>query len=353
MRKPDFRLWESVSSPSVLDSTLPETAFDNDVRAFLSEWFSPSVSVSVQSSGSTGTPKHFFVEKSRMRASARMTCSFLGITERDIALLCMPLQFIGAKMVVVRSAVTGMRLLAATPSSHPLKGLNCQPTFIAMTPAQVYTSLETEEEEMRLRNARHIIIGGSSVDAALQSRLMDFPNAVWSTYGMTETLSHIALRRLNGPEASQWYTPLPGVRVRLTERETLAIHANGITTEELQTNDLAQIDGQGRFRIRGRTDNTINSGGIKMQIEELEQQLADAMPCPFMITAAPDKHYGEVVVMLVEGPQVPANAELICRRLLHRYCVPKRFIAIHALPKTGSGKPDRASARRLAAQPIG
>ena len=190
---------------------MTQQEFLQDLEAFLQEWNNSEPTVWVYTSGSTGTPKPMQVEKERMRASAQLTCQFLGLKEGDTALLCMPLQYIAGKMVVVRSFVAGLRLLPVAPSGHPLVTLTEAPTFAAMIPMQVYNSLQVPEERSKLMEIKHLIIGGGAIDDALGEALKDFPNQVWSTYGMTETLSHIALRRLNGPNASAWYTPFEQV----------------------------------------------------------------------------------------------------------------------------------------------
>lgn len=321
----------------------------DDLADFLEEWFSESPTVQVQTSGSTGAPKVMRVEKARMEASARMTCSFLGLEPGNSALLCMPLRYIGAKMMVVRALVWGLDLYCVQASAHPLGMLGFAPDFLAMTPAQVYSSLEKEDEAALLRAVRHCIIGGGAIDAALWERLRGFPHHVWSTYGMTETLSHIALRRLSGPEASDWYAPFEGVSLRLTEEGTLAIHAPAVCAEELVTNDIAELGDCGRFRILGRRDNVINSGGVKIQMETVEEQLLPLMPCAFQITAAPDEHYGEVVAMLAECEAQEEAFEALFAPL-HAYSRPKHVFFVPELPRTGSGKPDRAAARLLAAR---
>ena len=178
------------------------------LKEFMNEWQNHCPTIEVQTSGSTGTPKRMRVEKQRMENSARLTCSFLGLKAGDTALLCMPLQYIAGKMVVVRSLVCHLHLICVQPSGHPLHGLNQAPSFAAMVPMQVYNSLQVAEECHLLKQIKHLIIGGGAIDSSLAKALKDFPNAVWSTYGMTETLSHIALRRLNGSKASDWYTPV-------------------------------------------------------------------------------------------------------------------------------------------------
>ena len=325
-----------------------QTKFLQDLEAFLQEWHNDDPTVWVHTSGSTGTPKPLQVEKERMMASARLTCSFLGLKEGDSALLCMPLQYIAGKMVVVRSLIAGLRLIPIAPSGHPLKDLKETPTFAAMIPMQVYNTLQVPEERARLMEIKHLIIGGGAIDDVLAHELKDFPNHVWSTYGMTETLSHIALRRLNGTDTSDWYTPFEQVCIRLSEEGTLIIHAPNVCSEELKTNDIAEINEEGKFRILGRKDNTINSGGVKIQIEQVESRLKKHLDTPFLISARKDAKFGEIVVLLYNKVENEDDIRRICESELPTYWVPKAYIGVDELPMTGTGKPDRASARRLA-----
>ena len=327
---------------------MTQSEFLQDLEAFLQEWQNDEPTVWVHTSGSTGTPKPLQVEKERMRASARLTCSFLGLKEGDSALLCMPLQYIAGKMVVVRSLVAGLRLLPVAPCGHPLKYLTEIPTFAAMIPMQVFNTLQVPEERDKLMEIKHLIIGGGAIDDALGRELKMFPNHVWSTYGMTETLSHIALRRLNGTEASHWYTPFENVRIRLSEENTLIIHAPSVCAEELTTNDIAEINDEGKFRILGRKDNTINSGGVKIQIEQVEAALKEHLDIPFQITARKDTKFGEIVVLLYNKVKEEADIRRICEEKLPAYWVPKMYLPVEELPLTGTGKPDRATARRIA-----
>lgn len=327
-------------------------AFRQDVADFIATWQDASPTLEVHTSGSTGTPKRLEVEKKRMQASARLTCSFLGLQAGDSALLCMPVRYIAGKMMVVRALEARLDLWMVTPSGHPLSDLTEAPVFAAMTPMQVYNSLQVPAERALLQQIRHLIIGGGAIDTALAEALKAFPEAVWSTYGMTETLSHIALRRLNGSEASEWYTPFDNVRCRLSEAGTLVIQAPAVCADELTTNDLAEFDPQGRFRILGRRDNTLNSGGIKIQMEEVETALRPHLSRPFLITGAPDEKFGEKVVLLIEdplsSPSVSAEVEAICRKVLPPYWCPKDIVAVDTIPLTGTGKPDRARARQYA-----
>ena len=355
------------------------------LEEFLEEWNSDSPYVEVKTSGSTGEPKRMLVEKQRMRASARITCDFLGLKAGDTALLCMSLDYIAGKMMVVRAIERNLRLIVVEPSGHPLaeriyrewdlrsfRPLLASPNLgeelAAMVPMQVYNSLQVPEERERLKQIRHLIIGGGAIDEAMAEELKTFPNHVWSTYGMTETLSHIALRRLSGPEASEWYTPFPSVGVSLNEERCLVIDAPEVCKERLVTNDIAELatqrgqslmcsvnsahEGQSPcvtnvpFKILGRKDNVICSGGIKIQAEEVERMLKAHLRVPYLISKRPDKKFGEVVVLLTEGDV--EEAKTVCEAVLPKFQRPKAYIHVSEIPLTETKKPARRPAEVLA-----
>ena len=327
-------------------------SFEASLADFLAEWFNPLPVLKVQTSGSTGTPKELWVEKERMRNSARLTVAFLGLQAGDSALICMPLKYIGGKMVIVRALIAGLNLIPVTPSGHPMATLETAPVFAAMTPMQVFNSIQIATEKERLEQIQHLIIGGGAIDNELAQVLKKFPKAVWSTYGMTETLSHIALRRLSGPEASEWYTPFSQVSLSLSAEGTLIIQTPTVNPETLVTNDLVTFNSEGQFRIIGRKDNVINTGGVKVQIEQVETLLKPRLTFDIQITGVPDPKFGERIVLLAETGE---NLNDRQRNLLEEafnslppYWRPKETIPVPSLPKTGSGKPDRATARRIA-----
>lgn len=318
---------------------------------FYKEWNSALSTVIVNTSGSTGKPKSMRVEKSRMIESAKMTCSFLGLTSDDSALLCMPLRYIAGKMVVVRTIVSGMRLISIPPTSHPLKDLEDIPTFAAMVPMQVFNSLSVPEEADKLKRIKNLIIGGGPVNDLLYNKLQHFPNAVWSTYGMTETLSHIAMRRLNGPTASEYYIPLDGIHLSVNEMGCLCIDAPKICPEVLQTNDIVKFDSEGhRFKVLGRIDNVIISGGVKIHIEEVEKMLEPIIAPPFAITKKMDKKFGEIVVMVIQRPFTEADLSNIREQIeatLPMYWQPKRYVVIDKIPMTATGKIARSALQNI------
>lgn len=342
-------------------------------QEFISEWNDDAQTIHVQTSGSTGAPKKMNVRKDRMIESAKMTCDFLGLQSGDTALLCMNLDYIGAKMMVVRSLVRQLHLIQVAPSGHPLAKVDVPITFAAMVPLQVYNSLQVPEEWEKLRQIKHLIIGGGAIDDLLAAQLHDFPHAVWSTYGMTETLSHIALRRLNGLESSSWYTPLQGIKVSTNADDCLVIDAPMLCDSPIVTNDIAEIratstsEGQNAlaFRIIGRRDNVINSGGVKIQMEELERLIRPFLTMPYMVTKRKSEKFGEIVVLMVEregddeGATVEEKSELpilqAIHRLLHRalprYWEPRLYLSVDRIPMTETGKPNRALAQQMAEKP--
>ena len=309
---------------------------------FLDEWNNPKNTVEVQTSGSTGVPKCIRVEKQRMLNSARITCDFLGLKAGDTALLCMPLDYIAGKMVVVRSIERQLRLTTVEPSGRPLNEISTSFDFAAMVPMQVYNSLQVPEECEKLRTIKHLIIGGGPINDDLQQQLSSFPNNVWSTYGMTETLSHIALRRLNGENASLWYTPFSTVSISLNANGCLVIEASLVHEGRLETHDRAEIR-DGKFRILGRLDNVINSGGIKIQAEEVEEMLRPHIKMPYLISKCSDEKFGEVVVLLTECPDLSLVKEICCN-ILPKFWQPKHYLYTSHIPLTGTGKPARKAA---------
>lgn len=309
-----------------------------DIKEFYDIWNDGDDRLLVHTSGSTGTPKPMWVEKKRMLISARMTCDFLNLMKGDIALLCMPLDYIAGKMMVVRSIERKLNLITVTPSNHPLDSIDTHITFAAMVPSQVFCSIN----DPKLQDIEHLIIGGGAISNELAEKLKAFPNAVWSTYGMTETLSHIALRRLSGKDATEWYTPLKGISLSQDDDGCLIIHPDGdesVIDDTLRTNDIVEFAHDNTFRIIGRRDNVICSGGIKIHAEEVERLLQPHLASPFIITKKEDEKFGEAVVLLTEGDT--EEARNVCNKILDKYQRPRYYAHINKIPLTETGKPSR------------
>ena len=317
-----------------------------DLATFLQEWFSPTDTVTLQTSGSTGTPKSMQASKTSMRASAEATCRFFGLQAGHTALLCLPLRYIAGKMMVVRAIVGKLNLFVQEPSSTPLID-NCEIIdFAPLVPMQVHSLLQQPHGMQALQRVRNILLGGGFIQTETEAALQQCPSAIFASYGMTETLSHIALRRVNGPEASAFYTPLPGVSITLTQRDTLALSAPFIGVDYLETNDMAELTPNGTFRILGRVDNVINSGGVKIQAEEIEQSITRTTGLQVLALPIPHPRLGQAVGLLWEGPEDALSRLQQAIEHLPRYHRPAAIL--HApIPLTATGKPDRPKARGM------
>lgn len=334
----------SIEGERLWCGTAKDRSFEEEFQDFLKDWHSPSPSICVHTSGSTGTPKTILVEKERMRASARMTIQHLDIPRGATSLLCMPLRYIAGKMMVVRALEGGWRLLRQTPTSTP--DLTAIPPvfFLAVTPMQALCLLRDERQRPLFTHIPRVIIGGGAISAELHTALQQCEGEAYSTYGMTETLSHIAMRRLNGPEQQNSYTLLEGVQIERGEDDVLLIDAPALCPDRLTTNDICDILPNGTFRILGRRDNIVCSGGIKLSLEAIEAKLENLCPS-CQLTAVPDPLLGEALTMLYCG-ECPDERTL--REHLDRYEYPRHFIKVDMLPTTETGKPARAQARKVA-----
>jgi O-succinylbenzoic acid--CoA ligase len=297
--------------------------------------------LTVKTSGSTGTPKNMQVSKQKMINSANLTCDFLRLRPENKALLCLPLKYIAGKMMVVRAIVAELDLIPVQPDGNPLNHFNnFSFDFAAMIPLQIYNLLNNNPKQ--LQNIKNVLIGGSSIDMRLEEQLQPFTNNFYASYGMTETLSHIALRRLNGKDKSPYYNPFNSVKLSLSEDKTLIINAPLVADNILHTNDIAEIFEDGSFQILGRKDNIINSGGIKIQPEIIENILSSLINISFAITSLPDEKLGEIVVLVTE--------KKISKSLfkdLPKYCQPRKIIIIDKIPITETGKIKRKELREL------
>lgn len=322
------------------------TGFQLELFRFLEDWFSDSPEITIHTSGSTGKPKPMSVKKKYLIQSAEQTCSYLDLKPLDKILLCMSLHFIAGKMMVVRAIVAGLDLYLVEPSGRPLEHIDQPFRFASMVPLQIYNTLEHSIERERLQKIEILLIGGAAIDPDLEMRLTDFPQAVFASYGMAETVSHIALRRVNGPTASNLFSPLPSVKVCLSEEQTLQIHAPMVSSQIVQTNDLAEVFPDGRFRIVGRKDNVVITGGLKVQVETLEALIGQIIKVPFAITSQPDPKFGEILILVVEQ----AIDKHLLTDQIPTYQLPKKVLQINVLPRTESGKINRAELKQMVAE---
>lgn len=325
---------------------------NESVREFLIEWFSDSPTVNLHTSGSTGVPKLIVAEKSRMVASAKMTLDYLNLKPGDTALLCLSVNYIAGKMMIVRAIVGGLNLLIGDVSSNPLQNEERHIDFAAMVPLQVYNSYR--DKSGRFSKIGKIIIGGGAIDRREEEVYSSAPNEIYATYGMTETLSHIAMRRINGVNRSDYFTPMENVDVFINEDENedenrnvgpLVIKAPHLCAETLYTNDNVEMRPDHTFRILGRKDNVVCSGGIKLQIEEIEAKLSNYIHADFAVSSKPDEKLGEKLVLVIEGEE--GSLTLKSATTLSKYEIPKEVFYVQHLPRTESGKIARAKVKEL------
>ncbi|PWD98667.1 AMP-binding protein [Marinilabilia rubra] len=266
--------------------------------SFIEEWLNESPEVEVKTSGSTGIPKKIKVSKSAMLQSALNTIGFFALKPGQKALLCLPCEYIAGKMMVVRAFAGQLNLIPVPVSGSPLSNLNTPVDFAALTPLQM--SNELSKDQSRLNLLRTVILGGSPVSPDLKAKLQHEPVNVWETYGMTETLSHIALRPVNGSNAEVFFTPFDGIGITKDQRSCLVINAPFISEDPFVTNDLVEINDKGKFRIKGRYDNIINTGGIKVSPEDVESCISHLIDQPFYISSVPDPVLGQKLVLVME-----------------------------------------------------
>ncbi|MDP6339693.1 MAG: enolase C-terminal domain-like protein [Candidatus Marinimicrobia bacterium] len=302
-----------------------------EVKQFISDWYSPNNEMMLQTSGSTGKPKSIKVKKEWMKNSAQLTGKTFELKEGDSTLLCMPMKYVAGKMMVVRALALGLDLKVVEPSSSPLKGLNKPIDFAAMVPLQLEKSLN------QLDKVKTLIVGGGQVNPALVDKLRDISTQVYETYSMTETLTHVAIKPLNGPNKQDVFQALDGVQFEIDERDCLVIHAPMLNPNPVLTNDLVALIDETSFRWLGRYDNVINSGGIKIIPEKVEAKLTEANPnVLFFIGGMPDDTMGEKLVLFVEGEEIDISFEC-----LDKFTRPKEVCFLPKFIKTASGKINR------------
>ncbi|URW78895.1 AMP-binding protein [Xiashengella succiniciproducens] len=317
-----------------------------DVLGFLKAWANEDALLTMYTSGSTGTPKEIRVSKAAMINSALKTLKFFNLKPGMSALLCLPANYVAGRMMLVRALVGNLDLIAVKPSSHPLADIDRVVDFAAFTPMQMLNELKLGSPA--LLHLRDVIIGGAKVDSELDRLLQKVEFKAYETYGMTETLSHIALRRINGKERTDGFVPLPDVRLSLDDRSCLCIDAKGICDQLLVTNDIAEIREDGSFLITGRADNIINSGGIKHSPEAIENKIVHLVDVPFAISHIPHSTLDRQIVLVCQGkPSDMATLPERIKKLVKRYEMPAAIYIVDSFPLTESGKIKRTQLASL------
>jgi O-succinylbenzoic acid--CoA ligase len=319
-------------------------AWEREVYRFMINWLSDSEYIQQYSSGTTGSIKEIRLPKSAMINSALNTCRYLNLAKGQTALLCMPVEYIAGKMMVVRCFAGNLNLLLTEPRSLPDLCGHPRIDFCAMVPLQVINLTNCNNS---LDPLRKLIIGGSEISAELEKRVHDLATEVYATYGMAETSSHIAIRRLNGPFPQQVYQALPGITLTTDERGCLIIEADYLP-QRVVTNDLVAFTGPGSFNWLGRYDNLINSGGVKIVPEEVEALVQSRTLLTCLAIGLPDNQLGQRLVFVFENEHAPDSLPTMkadFESFLPRHWRPKEIYCVEHFPRNESMKVDR---RKLA-----
>ncbi|KIC02693.1 O-succinylbenzoic acid--CoA ligase [Flavobacterium sp. JRM] len=301
-------------------------AYERAIGEFILDWFDEKSYIEITTSGTTGAPKVIQLEKQAMIESALATGDFFDLHPGDKALHCLPTQYIAGKMMIVRSLILGLDVDFVAPSLHPLTNNNTKYDFVAMVPLQVQNSLPV------LKNVKKLIVGGAAMDATLIKSVSKLKTKVYETYGMTETITHIAAKQV-GEKA---FTVLPHVQISQDDRNCLVINAPTISSETIVTNDIVELINDHQFVFLGRIDNVINSGGIKLIPEQIEEKLSGKIDTRYFVIGVPDTALGEKLVLVIEGEKHTIDNAIFDS--LDKYQKPKEIIFVPKFKETENGK---------------
>jgi o-succinylbenzoate---CoA ligase len=326
------------------------SAFEEATFEFLRAWFSGEENFEVTTSGSTGKPKTISISRGQMLASARQTARKINLQRESTALVCIDTRYIGGKMMLARCVAFGLRIMAVDPTANPLIKIPVDKCvqFTAFVPYQISSVLESKHPHL-LNNLEKVLIGGAPLNAAGRTQLDQFQCACYETYGMTETMSHVALRLLNTKLKQPYFETLEGIGISQDERGCLVVSADYLPGPVV-TNDLVEIVGAGKFLWLGRWDGIINTGGVKVVPEQIEKELENIFSennfnHRFFIAALPDEKLGNKIVLVIEGVQF--SSELLNRSMralksaVSPFEFPKEVYSIPRFVTTQTQKIDR------------
>lgn len=334
---------------------MPSSEFESHTFSFIKNWVQGIDFIKLQTSGSTGEPKEITLTRDQLEKSAQRTIKAIALDKEHVAFVCLDTKYIAGKMMLVRALESDMKIIASEPTANPLHKISSDAriSFAAFVPLQVQEMLKHPDSIKKLNQMKAIIVGGGEVNASLQTEIKKLQCAVYATYGMTETVSHIALQRLNGKEASNSFTSLPGVAIEIDERGCLVIQLPEFQ-EKIKTNDLVELEGPTDFRWLGRFDNVINSGGFKISPEKIEKIIESifqerAIVRQFFVCGLPDSRFGQKLILVIEGFPISGGKKILAAlsQQLHPYEVPKQILHIREFILTDTGKINRLKTASL------
>ena len=299
---------------------------------FLSNLLDSNTDIQAKTSGSTGSPKEILLLKESMTNSAFMTGAYLNLNAGDSALLCLSADFIAGKMMLTRAAILGLEIFCVEPKTQLSEVLVRTFTFCAMVPMQAMANIGN------LSKIKKLIIGGGKLSLNDVEDLNQLKHdGIYQTFGMTETVSHIALKKLT----NDFYTTLEGVEVSLSSERTLVIEAPRLLEKPLETNDLVELKSAKAFKWLGRLDNVINSGGYKIIPEKVENEIVKKVQLPLFVAGLADSQYGEKLVLFVEGEPFSLELSEFKSLDLHPFEIPKAVYFLKQFERTPTDKIQR------------
>ena len=333
---------------------LPNSDYEQKVFDFCEKWLSGQQEFILKTSGSTGEPKPIHLTRFQMEASAKLTGKTFNLGQGDKALVCLNVDYIAGITMLVRGMVLGLELTIIEPNSNPLLNLENQKfDFVAFVPLQIQNILQDKNQVEALNKMKAIIIGGAAVNEVLEQEIQKLKVPVYSTYGMTETVSHIAIRRLNGENKSGNFQVLEGVTIGVDERNCLNIIADASNNELIKTNDIVEIINEKEFKLIGRFDNIINSGGVKIQLEKVEKIVEEFIQnSRFFAYGINDLALGQKLILVIEADFFSEEDKFdVLQKLrenLSKYEIPKQIFTINTFSETPTDKIDKkATIKRL------
>ncbi len=354
-----LKLNGKIYTTTKLASGLPSgsfTKFERDTLTFCHEWLNGKLDFPIETSGSTGQPKKITIKRDQMEASAQLTAQALNLQPGFNALLALDPDYIAGKMMLVRSLVIGMNTIAVEPCADPLKGLEYeQVDFAALVPYQVRTILQSASSVKILDTINVLIVGGAALDQQSIDLLQNSKCEVSLTYGMTETISHIALQKINGKQKQESFVSLPGILLAKDERDCLIIDALPFGLQPIRTNDVVNLLSSTTFRWLGRWDHVINTGGIKVFPEKIEKEIEKVfhqfnLQNRFFVSGLPDQLLGSKVTLIIEGDfakDIFSKAKESLNSTLSKYEVPREIKVIPQFVETKTQKINRIATLKL------
>lgn len=329
-------------SPLALDYPTPASDFERQVFDFCQKWKDGVTHFEFMTSGSTGSPKPILIPREAMIASARLTGDWLRLHPKDVALLCLPVHYIAGAMVLVRALELDLSLVLVEPSVNPLQGISPLSIQLAsFVPNQWHAMLKDKLDLAAFfSNAKGVLLGGSGLSPLLVDQTTEFKFPIFLTYGMTETVSHVAFQQLS-PRYSTYFNWLPGVLHQVGENGCVSIKSDATSQQWVQTNDIIEPIDDSHFSLLGRVDRVINSAGRKIQAENVEKELGNLFPDrSFFVGSLPDDALGQKAVLFIEGSTV-IDEHSFRVPSLESWEIPKEVIYLSKFETTSSGKMDR------------